>query len=328
MNWRVFISIALLLGLLASNAVAQIETEEGPSGIQVSPAIEELEVPAGQKFSRTLDVVNTVDRTITFYPQVLNFHTDNQEGKPTFFSSQERYSRFAASSWVSFSVESFTIEPNERLKVDYSIEVPDDALAGGRYGAILFSTEQPQLGEQDTEVGLVGLIGTLLMLTVPGQIQEQMVIEDFSAPSFLIRPPAEFSILMGNYGGTHVKPKGGITIKNWFNKNRDFLEVNQTEASILPDSKRRFDSLMDFDWTAVGRYTATANFSYGTNGTVTEFRTFYIIPIWLLVTKGLLLLAIIIYLSSRGRRKGRTVLPPNTLPPPAGGPPRPRPIIR
>ncbi|HUD20547.1 MAG TPA: DUF916 domain-containing protein [Candidatus Saccharimonadales bacterium] len=297
-------------------AWAQVSTNSQAAGLTVSPVVDEFTVNPGATVTRIVHIINPVAQTITLYPVVYNFTTDNQEGRPQFYTSTEKSSTFAMSDWVSFGQSSITIAPGQSQIFQINITAPTTAEPGGHYGAILFSTEKPTTTKNSNQVSVVGLIGTLLLATVPGNLVQIMDLEDFNAPTFLVKGPANFSLLFSNTGNIHLKPIGQIKIRNWFGNTNALLDVNAGHGNVLPQSKRHFDNSWDFDWKAVGKFTATATVTFGDpQQQATLARTFWIIPWWLIITVAALVTLILLWIIlAASRKRRRNKIRPDTLP--------------
>jgi hypothetical protein len=296
---------------------------QNAAGITVTPVVDTFNIEPAQTVTRTVRVINPVARSLTLYPRVLDFHTDNENGQPQFYNVKEKKSPYAMSTWATFSKPFLRIEPNEEEKFDVLITAPTDADPGGHYAAILFSTEEPKLDEDVSQIGVIGLVGTLLLATVPGAVDERLLLQEFTAPRFLISPPANFTTLFSNLGNVHIAPKGEIKIRNWSGDTVKTLAMNEGGGNVLPDSKRRFENKWDFDWKTVGKYTATAVAYYGTpEQQLTAMRAFYVIPLWLIITVIALVLILAAWIVRRRKKKAPVVLT-NTLPtPPTPKPPK------
>ncbi|QQG49942.1 MAG: hypothetical protein HZB70_04055 [Candidatus Berkelbacteria bacterium] len=308
--------VAILLGLEATGTRAQ-----NPAGITVTPVTDAFDIKPGESISRLIRVINPVSHEVTLYPRVMDYHTDNEEGQPQFFTVKERSSPYAMSTWVKFSKPLLKILPNEEEKFEVTIAAPQNADAGGHYAAVLFSTEEPKLDEDQSQIGVIGLVGTLLLAKVPGEVDERMILQEFTAPRLLINPPADFSILFSNLGNVHLRPKGEIKIRNWSGDVRQTLTVNEGDGNVLPESKRRFKNSWGFDWKAFGKYTASAVIYYGKpEQQLTATRALYIVPLWFIIAVAVLIL-VIIYLIWRRRRHRQPPIMPNVLPPQQKQPP-------
>ena len=256
---------------------------ENSIGIQVSPVIEEFDIDKGETLAKSIVINGLTKQTVTYFPVALNFEADPETGKPVFLDIDEKFGKYSLSEWVNFDEKSFILLPGKEKTINYTVTAPSNASPGGHYAAVLFSTEKPEFDESGNFVGIVGLIGTLVLATVPGAITENLILTEFIGPTILFKPPADFLIRIGNNGNVHLRPAGGITIRNWFGEQVNFLEVNQSDGAILPESQRRFDSRWNFNWLTVGKYTANLSLSYGDGKSLAGLRTFYVIPYWLII---------------------------------------------
>lgn len=259
-----FVIAAVLVAIITALPVAHAQnTSAAKLGITVSPVVDEFAIKSGETIVRQVKVTNPVQQIVTLYPKVLNFTTDNENGQPAFYSLNEKNTRYALSDWITFSKEFVRVAPNENEVVDVTIKAPENAEPGGHYAAVLFSTEPPQTRDDVSQVSVVGLIGSLMLATVPGDVHENTAIDEFDAPTFLINGPALFSLVFENTGNLHSKPQGEIKIRNWSGSLVTALKVNEGGGNVLPDSRRRFNDTWQFDWKRFGKYTATAVITYG-----------------------------------------------------------------
>lgn len=312
--------ISALIAIAALVGAPSVFGQSNGAGITVTPVRDEFTINPGGTAVRTVRVINPVSKEMTLYPRVMDFHTDNDKGQPVFFTPKDRTSSYALSSWVTFSKPFIRVAPNEEEKFDVTVTAPENAEPGGHYGAILFSTEPPKLDEDLSQIGVVGLVGTLLLATVPGDITEKLLLEDFDAPTFLFAPPAAFSTKIKNVGNVHTKPVGEIKIRNWSGNVVRILKVNEGASNILPESERRFDNewikAEGFDWKTIGRFTASLALTYGyPEQQLSASRTFIVIPWWLLIAIVVLILLIALFIATRGRKRRKLKEYVNTLPP-------------
>jgi hypothetical protein len=319
-QWRhiagLLVALAVCLSPLSAAGQAQ-NLNQGSAGIQVTPVIDEFDIQPNEVITREITIDNLTRNSTTYYPLVMNFEANKETGEPVFISENERFAKYALSGWVTFRESSFVLAAGERKTISYTVNAPSDATPGGHYGAVLFSTEKPEFDENGIFVGVVGLIGTLVLATVPGDLIENLLVTSFKSPSILFAPPANFEVTVGNYGNVHLRPTGGITIRNWLGQQSTYLGVNDTQGAVLPESQRTFKSAWNFSWLAIGRYSANLSLSYGDGKSVAELRTFYIIPYWFIVLVGMLIAG---YVANKFRRGRRQTAKKENAPPPR--PPR------
>jgi hypothetical protein len=195
----------------------------------------------------------------------------------------------------------------EQKKIPFSIKVPKGAEAGGHFAAIFLSTAPPSTKGGQVSVG--AKIGVLVLLRVSGDIKEGGGVLDFKTlenQSFFTSLPVNFSYRFQNSGNDRVNPSGTIQINNSFGLKSDVVDANPAKGNILPQSIRRFDvvwgqdvnSLKEgfveslkaqFKHFAFGFYTAHLELIYGTNGTTSLSKTFFVFPWQLLLVSFFIL---------------------------------------
>ena len=157
-----------------------------------------------------------------------------------------------------------------------------------------------------------GKVGTLVLLRVNGDINEEGGLLDFKAgETFLFTSlPIAFSHRFNNNGGDRVVPKGQIVITNSFFQEAATLAVNSTEGSVLPGSIRKFETTWEDGTLApdasffstvkyqlshfhFGVYRAVLDVSWGESNQQGTSKTWLVIFPWqLLVVVGALLIAL------------------------------------
>ncbi len=320
---RIGLSVWMVsLAVLAQGVspVAAQTTSTAQFGVTVSPVTDEFNIKPGEVVTRVVKVSNPVNDLLTLYPVTLNFTTDNDKGQPKFYTLAEKSSRFAISDWISYDKPFIRLAAGQVDQFTYTVTAPGNAEPGGHYGAVLFSTTPPKVDPAATQVSVVGLIGSLVLATVAGALQQTTVIDQFDTPTFLVHGPAAFSLLFTNSGNVHTKPQGEIQVRNWSGTVVSALKINDGGGNILPGSSRRFGANWSFDWMRFGKYTATAAISYGNPATaLSATRTFVVLPIWLIILLILILLGLIYLIIHiwRKRQLNSTTVPASSLPPAA-----------
>lgn len=219
--------VSLVAVLLSSLYITQALT--------VSPARLELSADPGASVTNEFTIVNEQDSEQTYYTSVENFEAQGESGTPSFSTKKEGFA-----SWVQV-VEKVTIKKGEKVKIPFTVTVPQGADAGGHFAAIFLSTIPP--ATQAGEVSVGAKVGMLMLLKVNGTIKE-----DGGVLSFLLKNggrvittlPIDFVYRFNNNGNDRVKPSGTTTIKNMIGFVTEEINANPTEGNILPNSIRAF----------------------------------------------------------------------------------------
>lgn len=304
-----FFLAAAFLVLVNAPAYAQINSQtntntstdsvtDTASGLEISPAIIEISGKPGITVTKEVKITNPLDKEVILYPLSRDFYTDDQDGTPLFYNDDEDQAKstYQLSKWITFIEESITLKAKETRQVEYTITIPKDGEPGGHYAGVMFSTSKPTATTGgSTQVGAVGLITSLVFLTVDGAITEQLQIKDFKATKFTYSKPVEFDVVVNNTGNVHVTPKGFVKVSNWQGKDVKSIEINTKSGKALPKAERKFSDKWEPSWKNVGYYNLTASITYGQNNTLID-RTVrvLVLPIWFIATVSVLLLLIII----------------------------------
>lgn len=263
--------------------------------LTISPARLEFAADPGATVTGEFTIVNEQDADQIYYTSVENFEAQGESGTPNFTTVKE-----GLSSWVQV-VEKVEIKKGEKIKIPFTVTVPQGADAGGHFAAIFLSTIPPSTGAGEVSVG--AKVGMLMLLKVSGDIKEDGGVASFTTKNgarFVTSLPIDFVYRFNNNGNDRVKPTGTTTIKNMIGSTVESLNANTNEGNVLPGSVRRFEmkwgkeaaipasaSFMDnvkFQMRnfAFGVYSANLNLSFGTK-TAEKSMYLFVLPWHLLV---------------------------------------------
>ncbi len=241
-----------------------------------------LRAQPGQTIQTSIRVRNTSSQSQTIETLVEDFiiGTDGEQPIPV---NEETPTQWSLASWVSLSPTRQVVRPNETVTVNVLIEVPEDALPGGRYAMVM---HQPvaEGSTSGTASGVSQRVGTLLYLVIEGDINEEAYITDVTVPRFSEFGPIPFSFTVDNRSDVHVRPMITVDVKNMLGQPSESLAVET--KNIFPYTSRGFEKTWDRVW-GFGRYTATITAAYGSQGRIAQqVVAFWIIPVKLLLAIG------------------------------------------
>lgn len=291
----ILIAISLLIPLSAA-APALAATSSG-NGFRISPPRYEISVPAGTSQTVSIFVENLANSQVTAHPIVNNFTAGSKEnGDPQLLLDTKAAQ--PANNFIKLvqPVPDTSIAALERKEIKVTLNVPANATPGGYYGAIRF---QPLFSSATgaSRVTLTASVGTLFLVTVPGNLTQKMQLASFNAShngsngTLFNSGPVSIVTRLRNTGNIHLQPFGKVVVKNTFGKIVDTEELNGTDprGNVLPGTIRRFDNPLNIKH-MFGKYTAIGNFAYGDNGDIVAAKaTFYVIPYVLIIIVVLIL---------------------------------------
>ena len=257
-------------------------------GLTAIPPRLEITVNPGQVITREIKVRNESNQEKTISTSSKDFIVTDDFGTPLQVeASDQSDNRWAASSWIQISPTRLKLKPGETKSLIVTIITPENALAGGHYAMILHTPNNQTVISQ-TGASIETNVGTLVYLTVAGDIAENASIKEFSAPKFSEYGPINFKTIITNLSDLHITPAGAINVYNTFGLKSS--QINLGNTNIFPGTSREFINTLNRKL-MLGRYKAQINATYGTTGqllTATIF--FWVIPYKLIA----LLIAIII----------------------------------
>lgn len=299
----VFFSLALILQVvLAQNAPMKGQ------GVTISPYLNELDVNPGDVKNLHIQLSNPTDSLVELYPKVMNFRASGEGGDPNFYPATDENRGYSMAHWIVFEQTKIAILPNQIVDFDYTIKIPEDAEPGGHYGVMFFSTEPPKIEEKTSAVAIASMTGSLILVRVSGNTQEEGFLEEFSvARKFYWKTPVNFALKIKNSGNVHFRPKGEIVLRNIFGNEAGKTIINSKLGNVLPDSTRKFEESFNSEKILIGPFSANLRVIYGeSEKTLAGKVEFWIVPWWSVLILGLILLLILIFIIRKifKKRKG------------------------
>lgn len=294
LNHRKRISITLLsscaLIALVNINVNAADPPQTSQAIEISPPVVTVTAKPGEvvKTQISLRDVSTVRLVAT--NEINDFTAAGEDGTPKLLLEEGQKSPYSMKEWIS-PLPQLTLNPKKIEILPINIRVPANAAPGGYYAVIRFTATPADI---DTNgVSLSASLGALVLLTVEGDVKENMSVVEFSAQKNAVRStlfesiPLTFRARVKNEGNIHEQPTGKIVITDMFGKDIAGVNVNLARRNVLPGSIRRFDSPLDKSVVGnqilFGRYSAKLSLTYGAKSQViTSNLTFWIIP-WKLI---------------------------------------------
>jgi hypothetical protein len=298
---KILVTTIAVIIIAGATILPKAHADDNIIGLAISPLLKEISLNPGESASGVVKVTNSTKVNLNIAVTVKDFRALGEEGSQAFIDPEENTSGYSMAKWVTLE-KSFSLMPSETKEISYKVDVPNNAEPGGHYGVIFFT---PSLVDSSSTVSGSGAVvvpqmGSLLLVTVPGEITYGGKIAEFSTNKkiyFDTNNNIDLFTRFQNLSTVHIKPTGTITIKNIFGNTVGVLTVNAQEGNVLPDSIRKFTS----EWTkkyGFGPYNATVNMTFGSGESATGNLSFWIIP-WKITTAGLILLIIVIWLISR-----------------------------
>ena len=250
-----------------------LETSFAQQGnIVVGPARQTIKIDPGTTRTLNIRFVNQSAEPLNGIFGVSDFIVTDEAGTPTFIDSLPGgfSTPYSASSWVTLPYQEITIPAKDFVTIQFKVEVPENALAGGRYFGVYFEpggkiTEKGEETIKEVGTAIETRIAGLVYLKVSGAVTESAFVSRFYAPIFMEYGPLPLQTQILNRGNYHITPAGTITVKNMFGKVVE--EQILKEQNIFPDSIRIYENNFGKKW-MIGKYTYDLVATYGESGQV------------------------------------------------------------
>ncbi len=229
--------------------------------IAVTPLNFEMTVERGEAKSDYITVLNpSYEDGVEVEMTIEDMFPEGEEGRVILSSPEEDLDIMAISRWITFEPREFSLEPREQKNVRFTVDVPENANPGGHYAGLIAGSGEAEI--EGTGVTLTQRIASLVLLTVPGEMVEDLSTVDLStSQNYYEYGPVTFSSRFRNEGTVHLRPEATITVEDLFG--REVAEIPVEPRNVLPDATRRVDSKWDENRLWGIRYTATLNGVYG-----------------------------------------------------------------
>ena len=272
------------------------------SGLQISPIDFNFEIDKGGQQSGKVVVTNINDQLIEYQLEAEDFINVSDDGAPSFSGLVGSEDLSALSTWISFTGDtSGELEAKGSVDVYFTIDVPKNAEPGGHYAAV-FAKQSSGTEDGSTEIGVSSRVGALILVSVPGAVNKDAEISEFSPPSFIWKGPLDFTIKVENIGSVHYDSSGKIAIEPVFGTT---AEVDMGTHTIIPQNVRNFSGTWSKRF-PFGYYTVTAQATDGNGELVAVEKTIWALPLEIVIP-ALLLLIIIIWTVKSFKKKYKIV---------------------
>jgi hypothetical protein len=293
---------------------------DSSSGLSIEPR-KNYTISPGQTVTDKLTISNLDQSSgLGLSLKMIDFTYTDQSGTPKLFlASNAPQTPWSLKPYTTLP-KSLTIGPGASQTINYSITMPKNIGAGSYYSAIIYQSGEANGGN----VGLGASGVTLVFVTVPGTVNENLQLKKFGAYEstdngvtgsyvyLATSSPQMMAYTLKNSGNSTEAPAGSITLKNMFGKTINTISAtNLTQSLALIGQTRIFTTCIESKASEVtklggttvdntgqttcvdphltpGLYTAKLDIFYGQNGNQTHEITatahFWYLPWWLIIT--------------------------------------------
>jgi hypothetical protein len=252
-----------------------------PIKLLVAPEIFELKVKRGEILEDEIKIYNESELPIPIEVTVTNFGAQEETGTITFYETPtskeakvegEDDISYNPQKWIQIKNSNFILDSKETEKVQFEVNVPENAEPGGHYAVVLFEPKLPSFYFEEKAIKAIPKIGVLFLFSVEVEgltsIAETLTVVEFSIPeevhlrgledfvvnisglftevqakekelfSIVETSHLPFTLSIKNNDIYHIKPEGSLQI---LRSNGQIVgESKIKKTTILPSRIRRF----------------------------------------------------------------------------------------
>jgi len=306
---RIVVLIAIFIGLLPFIGQVKAQEETVGSGLSISPTRTDLVINQGTAGDLDISVKNVTGGNIIAKVFVNDFESDGVSGEPQLITDSSIKSSSSIKDFIT-GLEDIAMSVGETKNLKFKIDIPANASPGAYYGIIRYQAvpANPNDSEGAGQVALTASVGTIVLVEVPGEVRQNMEVEELSAylgdksGILFTRKPDQIGLNINNKGNGFARPFGTVEVADMFGEKIYSYELNNSNPRgvVLPETTRLFKDKLE-NVSKPGRYTITANVSHTNGGEVVTVRsTFWYLPVWfivavLILVGGLVLSGVYLY---------------------------------
>ncbi len=315
---RVLMAALLCVSVLFGSALPAMAEKT----LGVSSGSFKYEIDAGRSASGEIIVTNDGDEPIT----VLVYAADQLVGEDgslafTVPTRGDIASMSQPSAWIRIDMpkdsKSFAnipyleLDPGERVPVAFEVNVPSGIAPGDHNVMVFFEMAELPTDSNDTTQMLVsGRIGSRITLRVNGTVVDRVEVRPFTVPSVVFGPEVPFTLTVRNEGNVDQR----MTVKTMLMDRNDQVisEVAGIEAqTVFAASNLDASGTVSAARTGFGPHTVRVEAMRVDEGgavldagkdNIVLTRSVWVLPVWLLVTAGVIVLVLIGVLAAALRK--------------------------
>lgn len=188
------------------------DDEKVTTYMTISPMNQQIILVPGESYTGSVKVANpsSSDLPLKYRVQIGSFNLvqdENSENKENsgVVNTDTITSYNQIMDWITVDQTEGEVQPNETKVVTFTINVPEDAPAGGQYASLVFQNDTlDQQGGGGVSIQNQVQIASLIYATVAGETQEEGEILSNDIPGFVTTRPLQTESRVHNSGNVHT----------------------------------------------------------------------------------------------------------------------------
>ena len=281
-SMRAIAGMLVLLLCSMFGVVMQANANVGDLGMTVTPMRAGVVLNAGERYEGSFTVMNPVDggEDLYYHIEAKPFYVD-EHYNPVFERDESNDMQFLVD-WVKvISGEKGKLAPGESAKIEYEINVPDDAPAGGQYAVLSAVTDIRQNNENGVNIGEGMAINHLILAEIAGETVVSGEISDIDIQGFMFDGMINAHSLVRNTGNVHGLATYKMGVYGLFSDEPLYINDGEIDDHYILPNRALFNETYWKETPIAGIFRVVYKVEF--QGEVAEMSKIVIVcPIWLI----------------------------------------------
>ncbi len=281
--------------------ISNVYADENSQGFTLSPMKENAILNPGEIYESSFSIANPAanGKDFPYEITVSPFYVD--ENYNNIFTAEGGFNEMT--DWITIdSPLTGTLKPNDTEEIHFTINVPDNAPAGGQYAAIIVQSALPVNSDNKSAILERTAIAHTIFAEVTGTTTRQGDILNINVPGFLSSGTISGESTIKNTGNVHGKATYTLKVTPLFSGEEVYSNAEEPVThDILPN--RSYYNKLSWDNTpGIGIFNVVYTVDF--EGKTNEISKMVIVcPIWLIVALIIIIAAIIGFIVMKFRKK-------------------------
>ena len=301
---------AVIIGVCLRINGAPVFADNAKSTMTLSPLNQKIILIPGEEYRGAVRVSSPNDATqnLDYSVSIGSFSQKSTSDSVDDYGevdSETRTSYNQIMDWITLDFDKGSVAPNSTDVVTFTINVPEDAAAGGQYATILVRNNTDYYGDISGSVSIKSMTGvaSIIYAEVAGQTRNEGAIIENNIPSFLLNNSLETTAMVRNDGNVHTDAKYTLQVWPLFSNEEICTNEEDPEKSfVLPDTERYH--LQTCDLPPFGIFRAKQVVKLFGKTSVLE-KTIIVCPLWLLFVIIAVIIALVFWIVFRVKNNKR-----------------------
>lgn len=249
----------------------------------VTPMNQDVELRPGQVYTGSITVANPANAANDFHYKV-TVSPYGVVGEEYTADLETTSTRSQMVDWIKIDNPTGVLKPNETTKVNFTINVPKTAPAGGQYAALLVSSANNNAANNGFTINNIFEMASLVYAKVAGETTRGGEVKEIAIPGFVTAAPIATRAVLTNEGNVHETARIALEVRNVFSATPIYPTAGENgilTETIMPETTRLITRNID-GISPVGIYEVKETINYLGQNTMAS-KIVIACPIWFMV---------------------------------------------